>query len=398
MSKSIGEILGKTDVRCLQPSDELVLPTCNVGIELELEGVHCGDYRGAAVISSHSGHSKYVLDYGRMLWDMEEDGSLRNNGMEFVSKKLFGQDVINALDDIDTFCKQELPQQPSISDRCSTHIHIDVTDLNFTEFLYFICNYIIAEPLLFNYCGNERADNFYCLPYFKSDSFYDALNQTWMSITAGNDDDVSDKIAAFEKYSSVNISSVNKFGSLEFRQMGGCFDKDRLLEWINILMKLKQNCIGKSPELLPESFSGYESSDYVAQLFGDYTDKLLYPGYEDALLRGVRYVQDVLRWDVLQKSQASHMLHKLIDIRADVSEADTPVPSALYSRYLENKDIGTPDSNYRQHYFSMTEERYYAQLTANTWRPSTITNTNTGEMPQTIFPELEALRPVRRDR
>ena len=52
MSKSIGEILGKTDVRCLQPSDELVLPTCNVGIELELEGVHCGDYRGAAVISS----------------------------------------------------------------------------------------------------------------------------------------------------------------------------------------------------------------------------------------------------------------------------------------------------------------------------------------------------------
>ncbi|MFW3388497.1 UNVERIFIED_CONTAM: hypothetical protein RF648_21140, partial [Kocuria sp. CPCC 205274] len=59
-------------------------------------------------------------------WTAKNDGSLRNNGMEFVcSHPWGGVDLYNAAVEIDGFL---FGNNPDDTWRCSTHVHVDVRD------------------------------------------------------------------------------------------------------------------------------------------------------------------------------------------------------------------------------------------------------------------------------
>ena len=83
------------------------------GIEIEVENV-----------------ATMVIDaYDRSYWNVVEDHSLRNNGLEFVSIPLRGDQIERAL----TQFNKALPKEHDFSPRTSVHIHMNVRDLLISE-------------------------------------------------------------------------------------------------------------------------------------------------------------------------------------------------------------------------------------------------------------------------
>jgi hypothetical protein len=311
--KTIGSIFGhdvrSLDTRTFKPSRDLVIPDCLVGIEIELE--RCGrlaSNHGFNKVDPATGKEDIFLRTPSELWKLHADGSLRDDGMEFITLPVLGKDIQTALTELEQFFIDN-GTEPQISERCSVHVHMNVHDLSLSELIYLICLYTVFESNLFNYVGKEREQNFYCLPYYNTDAFAETLNYLWTDAQNEDDGRVIDTCAHFEKYSALNIGALSKYGTLEFRHHPGTYSSRKLLEWVNVLLSLKKFCYGKVPTNFPEHFSAYNNRDFGREVFGyELYEKLSYNGMEPDLVRGVRVAQDILRWDNLRMNQSDHFL------------------------------------------------------------------------------------------
>ena len=294
MKRRLGSIFGTSDFINNEPSDQLVLPTCFVGVEIEVEGIR------QALPAVERQRKTYLQYNDNILWEVKNDGSLRTNGKEFVSKKLCGKQLVTALLDIDQFLGALRPK-PTWSRCTSVHVHLDVTDLTVPELMYLIGTYILVEDLLFDIAGPDRKDNFYCMAYSASEDLQQLLGNLWEQ--RDNDLSVIRQITEFPKYSALNIGAARTFGSIEFRHHHGTHDADTILLWVNIIMSLKKACYDKIPADLPELFSSNDPSYFLEQLFGTLTPLfLVLPDYAAKMRAGVQLLQDVLRHNLLIKT------------------------------------------------------------------------------------------------
>ena len=211
--------------RTYLPDQSLYDPKCLIGVEIEVE------YPGISYRTS-----KYQANPD--FWKMDGDGSLRNNGTEYISDPpLFGRDLITALVELEQGLTEAGAQ---ISSRCGLHIHMDVSELTVDELLAFVVGTSLVEPSLFRYVGKERAQNIHCLPFADTGNVLPFLNGIKYGRTP---DDVLRSIKSACKYSALNIRPVTYQGSVEFRHHAGSFSASRILEWINILMRIKRESI-----------------------------------------------------------------------------------------------------------------------------------------------------------
>lgn len=170
-------------------------------------------------------------------WDFHTEGSLRNFGFEWVQKnpasikqtKIWLDHLLTTMDKL----KGSIPYSNSI--RTSTHVHFDVTRYTFLDLVNFCTVYWILEEFLSHFCGQSRKGNLFCLR--SKDA---TICQTFLSKA------IRDR-APFQfhmfgndyRYSGLNLASVKKFGSLEFRMMRGTGDKQLILDWVNILNSIR---------------------------------------------------------------------------------------------------------------------------------------------------------------
>jgi len=215
----LSEVSGiKPSSRTFKPSNEFVSPSCPVGIEIEVEGL---GYR-------------HRVPTNPEFWDKTDDGSLRNGGMELVSKPVFGEDIILALDDLTV----ALEGKPYIlSDRCGLHIHIDASGMTTEQLLANCCAYALVESALYNYVGNKRRENIFCLPISRTGNILPYLNSIKYGRTS---EEIADAILGTCKYSGFNILPVMRQGSIEYRHHAGTVDKDKIIKWINIIMQIRE--------------------------------------------------------------------------------------------------------------------------------------------------------------
>ena len=262
----IGEIVNKPpQVASTVPCDEL--PSCTrVGIELELEGV-TSTSRGAN------------LTY----WQAVEDGSLRDGGVEYIFREpLGGQDVVDAIDEVTTFFRRK---RYTTGYRTSTHVHVDVRDMDQEAFGKYVLLYVCFEEALLDYCGKRRRDSVFAVPVM--DSAY--LLRRYHTLMNPRRRSSPFAVAGTARYSAMNPESVAKFGSLEFRSHGGCVDRDRLIEWVSILLHMQQcaeESEGDNLEMVYELYRlGHRRG--LQAVFGEYARKLRITSaqYEAALLR-----------------------------------------------------------------------------------------------------------------
>jgi len=298
---NIGSIFEKNrNIFSYQESRDFVEPRTIIGVEIELENMHTASRFADAGVPRNNTDDNFSIDgetrgvlFGTGYWNVKSDGSLRDGGVEFVTKKLFGKDLTMALDELNEYLINEVDTEYSTpSDRCSVHIHLDVTDLDKNEYARLLIDYAIFENVLFHYCGEHRKHNLYCLPFAKSDEFKRTLSHILTSVTKNLD--FKKYVNGFPKYSALNLNATSKYGSLEFRLHGGTYDMMRVKQWINIIMCLKKNCRNNTADNLHREISRVGMSNYLEKVFKNYHRLLDYENCESDIINGVRLAQDIM--------------------------------------------------------------------------------------------------------
>jgi hypothetical protein len=239
-------------------SDELVNSKVRVGVEIEAESV--SDYDLPEEVESY--------------WNITEDGSLKDNGAEFVFRSpLRGASIVHALEVIE----EHLSSIGAICNgRTGLHVHMDARGMSTDELSTLAVLYALTERPLFAFAGADRLNNVFCRPVTESCeiSIFKAL------YAAHSDDDYTHALDSARKYSAMNLESVRRLGSIEFRMHYGTYKAKRILLWINILMSLYNKAIeiaardDRTALLMELCVSGKDN--ILSYVYGEYADMLHY--------------------------------------------------------------------------------------------------------------------------
>lgn len=232
MKVQLSKLTGKVPPKKLlnSPSEDFAIPDNRVGIEIEWEGVNRPIELTRSVVET----------LGRHYWDVKTDGSLRNNGVElYLVEPIFGRDLAKAIESVDVIA-QEI--KPSISSRCSVHVHVDVRDLDLQELFNFLFLYLVFERTLVKYHGKGREKNIFCLPYYIAPGNLPQLGHIGGVDLEGEGLYIAQDILQRNcyKYSAFNMRALFDFGSIEFRHMGGTTSSKEIREWVNVILSLKR--------------------------------------------------------------------------------------------------------------------------------------------------------------
>lgn len=260
-------------------SDHWALPECTIGIELEYEclmnklidtGIIQTGPREELTLSSNY---RYLSAH----WSFHTDHSLRNYGIEFVSSPLFGEDLLDAIQLLNEFF-DDLGNNdivPTITSRCGTHIHLDVRDLDKEELLSLVCLYALYEYILFDFWGAERKHSIYCVPLNHTDILVGPLaNMHYFKDDFYMRDVFESSFSEEQRYCALNLASIQKYGSLEFRHGLGTEDTAKLINWIQIIMCLKKYIIGKSLKEIVRDITIRDFEELSRQVFGEFYNTL----------------------------------------------------------------------------------------------------------------------------
>lgn len=278
---------------------------------------------GALLSNTRVGVEVEVEQMQRMIsvpgWRCTTDGSLRENGVEFVFKgPIGGAGACRRLVALDK-ALTSIPQK-NFSARTSVHVHVDVRDMTWNELLNLVILYAMVEPYLFSVCGQERDESIYSLSLYRGQ---DQVSKLINLIENGPEFLTSRN---WTKYSSVNLLSVINFGSLEFRGHRGTCDSSTLINWINHLLSLKMwvqmysNNLSDLPKLL-------STSGHIAMLREVFGDKLLVPNIKAAnrvrskIYEGVWVAEDIIHHtkmntthrNLIESLQGGNQLDKIKD-------------------------------------------------------------------------------------
>ena len=192
-----------------------------IGIEVEAEGFSDEKYQGCD-------NYRVCRDF----FGTVADGSLRDNGVEFVSAILNTEQTGFALG-LMSYLNKTLKLK--YNDRTGVHVHLNMREMELDSFRTFIATYLMLEKSLFHISGN-RYNNIFCLPLRKS--------RTGLDILFSDNRQDSDVLEWFfhkgmaSKYMALNYLPLTTFGTVEFRHHCGIHDVDRLRFWIDVILRI----------------------------------------------------------------------------------------------------------------------------------------------------------------
>lgn len=249
------------------------------GIEVECEGKNVG-LVGLDILDSWAPHH----DGSLRAWQGHEPCEWVFNGPANYKRSV---ERVNALFDYFEKNKARL----HLSNRTSIHVHFNMGDKTTYQLVNTYILFTILEDLLDAYCGEDRNGNLFCLSsrhaegqlrwveeaIFKNFRF--KYNDNW-------------------RYCSLNLASLNKFGTIEFRGMRGLDKREDLLAWLDIINELvTYSCYTmKNPVELIESISQKRPSGFIKEVFSRENFIRLTKGIDEdqidhSIYEGLRLVQ-----------------------------------------------------------------------------------------------------------
>lgn len=220
--------------RKYRASDFWADPACSIGLEWELE-------RASALYAIladqiQKGENPY--------FQLKQDGSLRDNGLEIVTSGdgLFGEDLLDAIHLLDNTIKaMTKDRRPTCNYRTAFHVHLDVRDLETEEVHNLLLLYCLLERPIFNFVGKDRDQSNFCVPWFRSDSYFQVIKGLSLHSLREPSSTTINSIAKLQRYSALNCQSLSKFGTLEFRHMENDLSEitGKQVALINLTMRLK---------------------------------------------------------------------------------------------------------------------------------------------------------------
>lgn len=158
-------------------------------------------------------------------FEATEDGSLRNNGVEFISKPFPKAALLEHFGNLHDNLVFKNKEQ-AFSPRTSTHVHINCRSLEASQVRTLVLLYALYEEFFFAMCEHGRRDNIHCVP----------LTETYL--TGHYNHDLKKLIAIWHKYTALNIIPLSKLGTVEFRHLQGTDNPVLLEEWLTALENL----------------------------------------------------------------------------------------------------------------------------------------------------------------
>lgn len=270
MKKSIGSHFSNTVNKNKAISNSKLISEDFAGIEIEVEG-----FREHTMFNH---------------WNMVSDGSLRDNGVEFVTKTPMGGDELaNAIHEMSV----KLARTSHVKNfRTSTHIHVDVTDMYCDEYLRFVLALYSFESLFFSSNVIDRTSSNFCLPLKKSQGLVrmlgDYINNTGVREPLDNIHALSSR---WPKYSSINLRSTHELGTIELRCYECLTEEKQLLDAVNRVLLLK--VLAKDYEGSYKSFLKHIKGLDPRKFFGNTFPDSFYFSRSD-IVDNVRLLQDAL--------------------------------------------------------------------------------------------------------
>lgn len=263
----------------LHEPEEGADPSLIYGVELEIEGV------------THVDHPKNACTTGFVY---HEDGSLRNNGAEYVTHPMRRRELAYCLNRF--FMKNKFTEA-NYSERCSVHVHTNVNDLTWEQLRTLILVYLVFEHVLFRFIGHERDKNIFCVPLYDTMMLNRLLSENLA---------VQSKAFKWEKYTALNLLPIYKdsvggrgLGTVEWRHMAGTNDLKFILLWCDLIGKMFMYARHNSWETATKFFLELNTSsayrEAMLQVFQELSPHLeSIPGFEMALEEGVLRVKYAL--------------------------------------------------------------------------------------------------------
>jgi hypothetical protein len=206
-----------------------------VGIEVEVEKATAGER----------------IHVKSRVWTAHGDGSLRNNGMEYITFPIPVCYAPAALEDL--FVSGV--NQCSFTPRTSIHVHFNCQDLTKDQVNDVVLLYLHFERQLYHFVGRQRIKNIYCVP----------INDT----TLGSQLLVkrADLWAhTWKKYTGLNLLPLESKGTIEFRQMHGTSNVTKLSQWIRLLDRLFLYALKKGTTNLREELAAVHTVPQLDRL------------------------------------------------------------------------------------------------------------------------------------
>lgn len=238
-----------------------------IGLEIEVEG----DNLPASIVH----------------WKREHDGSLRGESAEYVlNRPLSREKAFEALDNVMEAYKASGSKIKN-SYRCSTHVHINVQDMHMPQVYNMILLYMMFEEHLVRYCGEHREGNLFCLRVKDAVALVPVLARTAQT---GEWRRFREDIL---RYAAINVTSLPKYGSLEFRSMRGTDNMEEIKVWVDLLLAIKEAAQSyEDPVKIIEDISMLGPDGLADKVFGNLLENLqLEDNWEEHVFSSMRTLQ-----------------------------------------------------------------------------------------------------------
>lgn len=257
-------------------------PNGDIGIEVEMEGLP-----PVEVVAPN--------------WIHTVDHSLRNGGAEFVIRQPIKVDRVREVVEALSSTLKKTKIKPIFSYRTSVHLHINVQDLTFRQYVTFVLLANLFEEALVDWVSPERAGNKFCLRAVDASATLNGLRNSirrYQTAGGGNVGNPLGLIHGDQKYAATNLMATSRFGSVEFRAMHGTLNSDEIEAWSKTLIRLKYLASTqiKNPVEIVQRFSSMGPREFTRwALEGTAAEKPLLErkDLEYILWEGLRLIQDV---------------------------------------------------------------------------------------------------------
>lgn len=231
------------------------------GVEIELEGVPWD--RESSEPMRRLGLTEFSEH-----WRITHDGTLRNQGAEFVSRNIQSQKSLRT--SLHKMMKQLHDQHPvEQSLRTSSHIHIDVRELSAIQLSIFLLLLVQREQELFTIGGVGRERSPFCVPCNNPIATVCLLDRAL--VRRGISTSLSRTRVSHQslKYSAINPEPISSKGSVELRHFNPIIKGAVFVRITNIILECYERAIGfdADAEVPLSRLIGRESNDLISNTY-----------------------------------------------------------------------------------------------------------------------------------
>ena len=265
------------------------------GIEIEVEGRQLPYVGGFAKSSAENG----------VYWTSVADGSLRGESQEYLltgpcdfnEVQFLVENLYTAFKDYNTTL--------SLSNRCSTHVHLNIGGLKINQITSLISLWYTFETCLIEWCGIIRKSNHFCLSAKDSSETV----ASWVDyLRTGQRGNFRERDGL--KYSALNLLPIWQKGSVEIRVAPAFETAEPVIQWTKFLIAMREYCLKKfvnpmdlasalseiGGRALFEDICSYQNDDHLTQFFNSVmnTSDDIWDSFDHKCMEDFRRVQSLI--------------------------------------------------------------------------------------------------------